>query len=108
MEAALVSFVLFVPFVANSFSFYYLRFTGQWPEVRRRTPVPRRCFVGRGDPQEHRFIERTCDEVDADRERCWYRSDETSTGVRIPHAVPDLRGEAGGNRNRWEALLADQ
>ena len=85
-----------------------LRFAGQWAEVRRRPPVPRRCFVGRGDSQEHRFIERTRDEVDANRERRWYRSDEVCAGVRVTLAIPDLRGEAGRNRNRRKTLLSDQ
>ena len=37
------------------------------PEIDRRRAVSGRRFVRGRDPEQHRFVERTADEVDADR-----------------------------------------
>ena len=53
----------------------------QRAEIGRRCPVPRRRLVGRRDTKQGRLVERTTDQVEADRKPGGDRTDQPRGGA---------------------------
>src|SRR6185295_17566273 len=82
----------------------FLQISLRSAELRRRTAMMRRRFVRRRDSEQQRFVEGPGDEIDTDRQRHRYRTDEPRAGA-VGGAIPDRRRESGRDRNGRKSLL---
>src|SRR5436190_3045730 len=67
-------------------------------------------FVGRGDPEEHRFAKWHGEKIDADGKLCRYRADHARTAgsIRIANPIEDQFGESGRDGDRGKPYLPEQ
>ena len=75
-----------------------LRFTGYWSEVRRWFSMPSRGLESRSDPEQHCFVKRARDEVDANRQVSLNGAYQLRSALSVTHPIPDLRSEPIGAR----------
>src|SRR5579863_1965588 len=64
-------------------------FTGHWSEVRRRFSMPGCGFKSRGDAEQHRFVKRTRDEIDAHGQVRFDGANQPRAATLIARAIPD-------------------
>ena len=70
----------------GDYEFHALRFTSYRSEVRGRLAMPCCGLKGRRDAEEHRFVKRACNEVDADGQVGRYGANQARAAIGIAHS----------------------